>query len=296
VRVCPACGSARLRDDWTCDECGNQPGLLGGFRAFAPALATENEGFRPEIFADLADLEADNFWFRARNELIAWAIGTYARGCTSFLEVGCGTGFVLHRIQSDDPSIALTGAEIFSAGLAFAAERIPDATFYQMDARRIPFRSEFGAIGAFDVLEHVAEDETVIAQIALALQPGGILLATVPQHRALWSQQDVHAHHVRRYAARELRRKVEKAGFDVVRMTSFVSLLLPMMFASRMRMKAPDPSFNEIDALRLPGPVNAALELVMAVERAMIRGGVSFPAGGSLLLVARKPDEADSAA
>ena len=35
----------------------------------------------------------------------------------------------------------------------------------------------------------------------------------------------------------ELRRKVEAAGFEIVRMTSFVSLLLPMMVASRSRMR-----------------------------------------------------------
>ena len=40
--------------------------------------------------------------------------------------------------------------------------------------------------------------------------------------------------------------------------------------------------------LRQPRAVNVALEAVMTVERALIRHGWSFPAGGSLLLVARK--------
>jgi SAM-dependent methyltransferase len=270
--------------------------MLAGFPAFAPTLARANEGFREEFFAELAGLEAGNFWFLARNELIAWAMRTYVPGCTSFLEIGCGTGFVLGRLRADHPSIELAGAEVSSAGLAFAAERVPDAAFYQMDARAIPFRAEFDAIGAFDVIEHIHEDEAVIAEVAKALKPGGVLLATVPQHRSLWSQQDIHAHHVRRYSARDLRRKIESAGFEVVRMTSFVSLLLPMMFASRMRMKQADPEFDEIEALRLPRAVNAGLGLVMTLERTMIRGGLSFPAGGSLLLVARKREEGESAA
>ena len=67
------------------------------------------------------------------------------------------------------------------------------------------------------------------------MRPGGGFMATVPQHPALWSLQDEHAHHVRRYTARGLRRKVEAAGFEVVRMTSFVSLLLPMLVAARLR-------------------------------------------------------------
>ena len=95
--------------------------------------------------------------------------------------------------------------------------------------------------------------------------------------------------HVRRYTATELRRKVEAAGFEVVRMTSFVSLLLPMMFASRLRLRIRErKEFDAIGELRQPRAVNMALEAVMMIERTLIRRGLSFPAGGSLLLVSRK--------
>ncbi len=290
MKVCPACGSARCDDAWVCADCGNRPPLIDGFRAFAPSLATDNAGFRVEYFEELARLEADNFWFRARNDLIVWALQQSFPEIRSFLEIGCGTGFVLRGIHEADPSIELSGSEIFSAGLAFAAARVPSARFSQMDARHIPYRDEFDAIGAFDVLEHIEEDTTVLAEVAKAVRPGGGFIATVPQHPALWSLQDEHAHHVRRYTARGLRRKVEAAGFEVVRMTSFVSLLLPMLVAARLRPRGPtaDVGFDAMDELRQPHAVNVALEAVMTVERSLIRRGVSFPAGGSLLLVARK--------
>ncbi len=267
--------------------------MIGGFTAFAPTLASQNGGFREEYFADLAALEARNFWFRARNELIVWAMKTYFPDCQRFLEIGCGTGFVLSGIRSACPSIELSGSEIFSAGLAFAATRVPSAQFYQMDARKIPFSEHFDAIGAFDVLEHIDDDRSVIAEVSKALRPGGGFLITVPQHPSLWSQQDGHAHHVRRYTGTELRRKVEAAGFEVVRMTSFVSLLLPMMFASRKRKSDHKPGVD-IDAmgdLRQPWAVNGALEAVMSIERTLIRRGLSLPAGGSLLVVARKKSQ-----
>jgi SAM-dependent methyltransferase len=290
LKICPACGSSRCDEAWTCADCGNHPAVIAGFNAFAPSLALKDTGFRNEFFGALAELEAGNFWFRARNDLIVWALRRYFPDCRTLLEVGCGTGFVLSGIHSADPSIELSGSEIFSAGLAFAAARVPSAQFSQMDARHIPFRDEFDVIGAFDVLEHIDEDESVIAQVGMALRPGGGFLVSVPQHPSLWSPQDEHAHHVRRYTARELRRKVEAAGFEVVRMTSFVSLLLPIMFASRLRMRegTSEEDFDAIDALRHPRAVNIALEVVMKVERSLIRGGLSFPAGGSLLLVARK--------
>jgi SAM-dependent methyltransferase len=298
LKICASCGSGRCSDDWICSDCGSRPELIGGFNAFAPALALENEGFREEYFGELAALEAGNFWFRARNDLIVWAMRTYFPDCASFLEVGCGTGFVLAGIGAAFPSIALSGSEIFRAGLEFASLRVPYAQFYQMDARRIPFHREFDVIGAFDVLEHIDEDVTVVDEVHKALRQGGGFIATVPQHQALWSQQDVHAHHVRRYSAAALRHKVEASGFEVVRLVSFVSLLLPMMFASRLRMRdqRSESEFDALQALRMSRPVNTALEAVMSIERAMIRRGLSFPAGGSLLVIARKRSEAEGSA
>ena len=158
VRVCSACGSDRCDAAWRCADCGHSPTSIAGFPAFAPELASANSGFREDYFRDLAALEAGNFWFRARNKLIIWAMQTYRPDCERFLEVGCGTGFVLSGIRTAFPSAELSGSEIFSAGLAFAAERVPSATFYQMDARAIPFRDHFDVIGAFDVLEHIDDD------------------------------------------------------------------------------------------------------------------------------------------
>lgn len=289
MRICSVCGSPRLEWDNTCADGGHRSAEIDGFEAFAPDLALAGDGFRPEYFAELAALEAGNFWFRARNDLIAWAMQKYAPQCKNILEIGCGTGFVLSRIGAEFPAARLAGTEIFSAGLAVAAQRVPAATFYQMDARSIPFRSEFDAVGAFDVLEHIESDDGVIAQVDAALAPGGHFFATVPQHPALWSNQDVLAHHVRRYSAQGLRRKIEAAGFDVVRLASFVSLLLPTMLFSRRKMLSDDPETDAMDALRFSKPVNIALEAVMRIERAVIQHGVNLPAGGSLLLVARKP-------
>jgi SAM-dependent methyltransferase len=291
VRVCVTCGSSNCDEQWACSDCGNRPQRIGGVLAFAPALATENEGFQADYFAELAALEPSSFWFRARNRLILWALASYFPDARRIMEIGSGTGYVLSGIRTAFPEAELHGSEIFAAGLAFAADRVPSATLYQMDARQIPFRGHFDVIGAFDVLEHIEDDVAVLEEVARALRPGGGLIVSVPQHPALWSPQDDHAFHVRRYTSRELGRKAKAAGFEVLRMTSFVSLLLPMLFLSRSRMPADRPG-GEIDAmgdLRQPRAVNMALGAVMTLERKLIRAGVQLPAGGSLLMIARTP-------
>lgn len=298
MRACPSCGATPSTEGWACSECGWRPSTIDGFLAFAPEMARTDDGFDPSLFDGLADVEARNFWFSARNDLILWAMRTHVPECTRFLEIGCGTGFVLAGIRSAYPDAELVGSEIYTAGLGHAARRIPSATLYQMDARAIPFSNHFDAIGAFDVLEHVREDATVIAEVTRALRPGGHFLVTVPQHPALWSPQDEHAHHVRRYTSAGLRRQLLAAGLEVTRMTSFVTLLLPFMVASRVRLRAPsrERPFDPIDELRTPRLANAAFRAVMQLEGLFTKRGLAWPAGGSLLAVARKPIETGRAA
>ncbi len=256
--------------------------------AFAPDLASGNVGFDAELFEKLAPLEADNFWFTSRSRLLLWSIETYFPKLSSFMEIGCGTGYVLSEVRRQFPEVRLFGSEVQGAGLSIAKQRIKECTLLQMDARRIPFEREFDVIGAFDVLEHIVEDELVLREIYRAVQPGGGIILTVPQHPFLWSAMDEFACHVRRYSARDLVAKVQAAGFSVVRETSFVSLPLPLMIASRYRRRGRENGHDQLAELKVGRLSNAFLKGVLRAEHAMIRMGVSMPIGGSLLLVARK--------
>jgi len=273
----------------TCPACGWTPANIDGFTAYAPEFAKSGGGFEPEYFDDLAALEANNFWFRSRNRLLQWALERFHPDLKSFLEVGCGTGFVLSGIQRLKPHVRIAGSEIFAAGLKFAAQRLPSVSLMQMDARNVPFAEEFDVVGAFDVIEHIQEDEQVLSQLHAALKENGILMITVPQHPWLWSTLDEYSHHFRRYTEAELRRKIEGAGFEIVRNTSFVTLLLPAMAFSRLLRR--DKPVEEIDVrseLQLSPLVNAIFSLLLSCEIALIKAGISFPVGGSRLVVARK--------
>ena len=288
MKRCLACDARFKSDDWACPRCNYRPALQNGVFQFAEEPPDTQAGFKPEYFSRLAQIEELNFWFRARNELIQWALRNYFPDAKSFFEVGCGTGFVLAGIHENFPRMSLAGSEIFADGLAIAKARLPEVELHQMDARRIPFEREFDLVGAFDVLEHLVEDESALVQMFNAAQPGGGLLITVPQHAFLWSATDEHAMHQRRYNRAELRRKVESAGFRVERITSFNSLLLPLMICSRMQRKRdqhPDP-WREFEINRA---LNKTFESILKLERMMITKGISFPAGGSLLLIGRKP-------
>ena len=233
-------------------------------------------------------MEADHFWFRSRNRLLTWALSRYFPAALSLLEVGCGTGFVLSEISRFFPKLVLYGSDFFVEGIAFARERAPEVSFLQMDAMNIPFEDEFDVIGLFDVLEHVEEDETALVQIRRATKTGGGLVLTVPQHPWLWSPKDDHAFHKRRYRRKELVQKVVRSGFDVVRVTSFVSILLPLMVVSRFKRRISRHHFDPMAEFQIGATANYFFEKLLSIERFLIQAGLSFPAGGSLLLIAKK--------
>jgi SAM-dependent methyltransferase len=289
VKRCQSCGHGFAGEGWSCPRCGWAPARRDGVLSFAPELVEgvgAEGGFEAEAFERLARLEEGSFWFHARNRLIMWALDTYAPRARSFLEIGCGTGFVLAAVARARPDIRLTGSELFTAGLRHAVERVPSAELVQMDARQIPYEDEFDAIGGFDVLEHVDDDSRVLSECHRALRPGGTLLLTVPQHPRLWSAADDYAHHLRRYTRPRLVASLNRAGLETVRITSFVSALLPLMAASRVIERRSSRSYDPAAEHQRSAHLRRPLAAVMRAEAALIRRGVSFPAGGSLLAVA----------
>lgn len=287
MKRCLSCDCSYESHDWGCPGCGLLPTKIDGYPSFAPEEATTDGGFKSEAFAVLANLETENFWFQARNRLIMWSLNRYFPNMQRFLEIGCGTGFVLEEVSRSFPHALISGSEIQSAGLSFATARVPSAEFLQMDAKRMPYRAEFDVIGAFDVLEHIKEDEDVIKEIRNALVDGGGAIFTVPQHPWMWSSADEYACHVRRYRVGELREKLMRMGFRVKMETSFVSLLLPAMVASRWMKK--DVPIHDINAeLKLSKLINQSFLGVMAVERSLIKVGLRFPFGGSGLMIVEK--------
>lgn len=255
---------------------------------FSPDLARENSGFRSDYFETLAKLEEDSFWFRARNRLIVWALREYFPAARNFFEIGCGTGYVITGVRKELPDLKVSGSEIFLAGLPFARQRLPDVSLFQMDARSIPFFQEYDVIGAFDVLEHIEEDRDVLKEMYNAVRPGGGVLLAVPQHAWLWSRIDDASFHKRRYDRKDFVQKIEAAGFRVRKVTSFVSLLLPLMALARMRYLLPKQKENYQLEFKLGRSMNSILESILNLELSLIRTGLNFRLGGSLFLVATK--------
>ena len=286
MKCCPRCGAVHDDPRFHCNACGFVPSLDHGIPLLAPALALEVEGFDPDAFAMLAASEDGHFWFESRNRLLVSVLRRWFPHMQRYLEVGCGTGCVLAAVRNAFPGVHMTASEVLAAGLPFAAQRAPGVDLLQLDARALPFRGEFDVIGAYDVLEHIVDDAAVLTQFSHALKPGGSVIVCVPQHPALWSSQDDLARHQRRYRRGELEGKLRAAGFRVRYSTSFMTVLLPLLWSARRRGARQAPLQQAHAELAPSRVVNVLLGGLLAVERAVLGIGIRLPIGSSRLVVA----------
>lgn len=245
----------------------------------------QKESFDPSAFEKLYNWEKNHFWFTSRNERIIHLAKRYLKEPFYFLEIGCGTGFVIEGLSKTFRTSSFKGSEYHPEGLEFAKKRNPSIEFIQMDARNNPYIREFDCIGAFDVIEHIEEDGLVLQQMNKALKRDGIIIITVPQHKFLWSNVDEISFHKRRYTKEKLKEKVENAGFDVLETNSYTSLLFPLMYISRFSQKKKSNSESEFN---ISPTTNLLLKLILKLEFLLVKIGVRFPFGGSLILVGRK--------
>ena len=119
------------------------------------------------------------------------------------------------------PRIPVRGG--YFADLSQAALRKLDAHggHAVRSAGPLPFADgAFQVACAFEVLEHIPDDETVLRELARVIRPGGALFFSVPVDPALFTGFDTACGHVRRYQASELRDRLAALGLHVERWTS----------------------------------------------------------------------------
>ena len=151
-------------------------------------------------------------------------------GGTKVIDVGCGAGrhsYEAYRRGADVIAFDQNAeelAEVDTMLQAMGAEgEAPESAKAQVvvgDALALPYPDgTFDVVIASEILEHVPDDETAIAELVRVLRPGGSLVVTVPRwlpEKICWLLSDsYHANeggHIRIYQADELRSKVEACG------------------------------------------------------------------------------------
>lgn len=140
----------------------------------------------------------------------------------NYLDIGCSSGYMLELVHRKYPGVNVFGADYFSNGLIHCHNRLPDIPLFQTDIVNCKFRDNlFDAVTSLNVLEHIQEDYKALRQIFRILKPGGILVVTVPMGPYLYDMFDEIHFHVKRYTKKELKQKVQDAGFRILDINYF---------------------------------------------------------------------------
>jgi SAM-dependent methyltransferase len=241
-----------------------------------------------QLYGQIRRIEADHWWYVGRRRItfdwIQRVLGQHDD--PRVLDIGCGTGLNLEELRGRGVRRAV-GMDIAAAALTHCRAR-GLRVLVRGDGGRLPFLDgSFDVVVALDLIEHIAEDESALREIARVLAPGGHVVIFTPAYRFLWSLQDEVSHHFRRYTSSELHRKLRLAGFEVRKLTYANTFLFPLVLAGRLALRLRGRADRLSENQLHPAWSNRPLAAIFSAEAGVIRR-MNLPFGVSLLAVAAR--------
>ncbi len=234
-----------------------------------------------------AQIDQTNWWFQGRRRVVAAVLRgepeLVAGPGLRIFDVGCGTGEMLDMLREFGTVAAIDGSP---DAVRHCKNRFGDELDVHVGVipGDLPAAGSADVVTAFDVIEHLDDDEGALAHFHRVLRPGGTLVVTVPAFAFLWGPHDVISHHYRRYSAPQLRSSLVEAGFSVERLTYFNTVLFPVVAAVRLLRRLVGERSPRSDFRQMPTSLNRALLALFSVEAALLTR-CSLPVGVSLLAV-----------
>lgn len=185
--------------------------------------------------------EQRHWWYNnLREEVIGWVEKAQAANLGSkkikLLDLGCGTGGMLQRLQERFENIKAFGMDYYSPALDFAKQktRYP---LVQGDAKRIPFcKNTFDIVLCLDVLytkEAYPGFQSTLGTVYNLLTENGAFILQLPAFKCLRSQHDINVHGVHRFTANEIREGLRKAEFSDIKVYYRYNLLFGIAWFAR---------------------------------------------------------------
>lgn len=245
--------------------------------------------FPKQAFKILFEIEEKHFWFWGRNRIIGSVVDKFIKNKNiSFLEVGCGTGFVLSYLEK--MGFRTTGLDIHLEALKYARKRTK-SPLISADILKDQLAEKFDAVGLFDVLEHIDNQAVFLKKIKKLLKRKGMLFITVPADQKLWSESDELSGHKRRYDKKNLREVLKKAKFEIKEIRYFGFLLyFPQLMFRKFKIQQGDKNFSTAFLRSYQAPkdkLNIFGKIVYLIESQIFKT-YTFPFGSSLIAVAKR--------
>jgi len=258
----------------------------------------------PHIFEDsyyqrLSTIEERHWWARGMRDVMAQL---FKRRLTTgaplrILDVGCGTGYLLHWLRRYAGDNAPVGVDIAPRALHFCRSR-GVSKLARAHAGQLPFADQsFDLVICIDLIQHLEPSGAAagaIEEIVRVLRRGGLLYLRTNSalgHRPL---QGVDPNLYRRYTLDTVSAMLETAGLTVERAT-YINALPGLWAALREYMSVPKASAPIGPGLTIAPPslsrswIDTLLATELALEAWLIgSAGVDLGFGHSSAYLARR--------
>lgn len=235
-----------------------------------------------------AKLEREHWWFLVRKKILLQFLekNLPASSSLSILNVGAAAGASSQWLSSLGKVVSVENDPAFLRQLRQQRFEVTDAS-----VTSLPFAANsFDLVCAFDVIEHVENDELALQELTRVCKTGGHICVAVPAMPGLWSQHDTVNGHYRRYTLESLGGRVSKInGLTLIDSRYFNSLLYFPIWATRrfgaiFRKKN---SVSDFEFFRTPSWVSRLLQWIFGLEHGIFRNK-RFSRGVSLAALFKK--------
>ncbi len=257
MRTCDLCSSASFSNlpfyyelegshlqGKKCKKCGlmfldPQPTAEQIERMYSKEYFTDRENYdrekKQQQYMDLAR-EID-FSKVSSNKYTDYLLKNFPGKAFRYLEVGCGPGFTLKMLR-DNLNWQVQGLEIsgYSADYGRTQLGLPIVTG-SIEAYNEFKENEFDLLYMGDVIEHLTSPATTIAKFKKILEPGGLLMLSLPATMnlpavrlgtAIYSalgrnrKMDIKPYHLFEFTPATIKALLQKQGFDVLHLDNYV--------------------------------------------------------------------------
>jgi SAM-dependent methyltransferase len=242
-----------------------------------------DKNYYPEYY----ELERSNWWFLARLQIIRTQVKKISsNNKLNILNIGVSTGASSQMLQEFGE---VTSIEYDQFCVDFVNAKT-NLNVQQGSILELQFdNNQFDLVCAFDVIEHVEDDQLAINEMYRVCKPGGNVIVTVPAFMFLWSKHDVVNHHFRRYTRPQLLALNRQS--DIRFCSYFNSILFLPIAVVRMLLKivpfkrsGSGSDFGLFQSAFL----NKLFYGIFISENALLKQFIRLPFGVSIMLVSKK--------
>jgi SAM-dependent methyltransferase len=232
------------------------------------------------------ELENDYWWYKGLHELVEHYVKFYAKKTdAAILDGGCGTGRLMEILSKYGRASGLDYSEdavSLAKKRGLADIRKQDLTKWESG------KNKYDIITSIDVIYCIQDDELVLGKFHDSLKKGGVLILNLPAFELLRRHHDEIVHTRHRYTVKSIRKKLDKAGFKIMKATYRLPFLFCIILLVKIGELFVKPKTVVSDLKPVPKFINSIMLFWNRLENTLIKAGLYIPFGSSVFVIAVK--------